>query len=59
MIKIERFYYGTQMNCDRRNISYQTYIPVHYFSHSLYEVDNEIRENNFGGLKYEVSKFFK
>lgn len=57
MIKIERFYYGTQMNCDRRNISYQTYIPVHYISHSLSEIDKEIENNNFGGLKYEVSKF--
>ena len=56
MIKIDRFSYGTQMNCDRENIHYSTFIPVHYISYSLSEIDKEIENNNFGALTYEVSK---
>ena len=57
MIKVEKHCYGTQMNCDRENIHYSTFIPVHYISYSLSEIDKEIENNNFGALTYEVSKY--
>ena len=54
MFKVLPHEIRTNHNCNKEKIEYKTPIPIHLLDCSLYELNNEIKENNFGGMEFSV-----
>lgn len=54
MLKINPGEIRPHRNCNKEKIVYKTFIPIHTLDCSLYELNSEIGENNFGGMRFRT-----